>query len=189
MKEAEEWKSLDFLGYPNYEVSNFGKVKSMNYNRTGKEKILKQSKNRWGYLYVTLSKDNKQKKFTIHRLVALAFIPNDNPTDKNQINHLDENKENNHVFNLCWCSHIENINYGTRNERVSEKLKDKPLPEEQKQKMCIPIIQLDLKNNFIRDWDSATSASEELKIYQQNITACCKGKRKSTGGFIWKYKE
>ena len=187
MGEVEIWKSLEFLGYPEYEVSNFGNVKSLPRNTT-KGGIMKQFKNCCGYLYVSLCNNNKHKKFTIHRLVALTFLENDNPTEKTQVNHLDENKENNHVDNLCWCSCIENNNFGTRNERagktISQAKKGKP-----QYKLRKPILQHTLNGEFVREWDSATTASEELNICRQHITACCKGKRNKCGGYIWRYKE
>lgn len=195
MEEVEIWKSLDFLGYPDYEVSNMGQVKSLNYLRTGKERILKQSKTKKGYLQISLYQNAKQKKIRIHRLVALAFLKNDNPIEKTEINHLDENKENNHVSNLCWCSHIENVNYGTRNERVSQTMTGKHIgekhpmfgkhhSEETKQKMSEtmkgkpqykrrkPIQQYTKDMTFIKDWDSTKSASLELNIDSGFITAC-----------------
>lgn len=256
MKEVEVWKSLDFLGYPSYEISTFGRVKSLNYRRSGKEKILKPSNNGRGYLQVLLYLNNKMKYFVVHKLVALAFIPNDNPIEKTEINHLDENPSNNHVSNICWCNRYENINYGTRNERVSEKMKEyykdkenhpmygkhrteetkqkisesqkgKKLSAETKRKMSEaqkgkrhseehkqkiseslkgkmsgekhpmygkispnrkPILQFTLDNEFIKYWDSATTASKELNLSQGNITQCCKGERKTYGGYIWRYK-
>lgn len=170
----EIWKDIE--GYKGlYQVSNFGRVKSLNYKGSGKEGIMKPQKNQFEYLFVVLYKDGKRKNFKLHRLVASAFVKNDNPTDKTEINHLDENKENNHVSNLCWCTRKENCNYGTHNEKLS-KAKYKP------------IIQLDLQNNFIREWDSGKSASKELNIHKANITACCKGRYKTCGGYIWKYK-
>lgn len=199
MKEVQIWKSLDFMGYPDYQVSTLGNVKSMNYLHTRKERILKPSKYK-GYLYVCLSKDNKHKTFLLHRIVALAFIPQ--PNDKcNEINHLDENKENNHVSNLCWCTRKENINYGTRNERASKTRKGKHHTKETRKKMCEqrkgkpkykhrkPILQYTLDDVFVKEFDSAKSASEELNIYPTSITACCKGKLKSAYGYIWKYKD
>lgn len=200
MSEIEIWK--DIPEYENlYQVSNFGKVKSLNYRRSGKERILKPSNDGKGYVIVDLYKNGEKKHFKVHQLVALAFIPNDNPIEKIEINHKDENKQNNHVDNLCWCSHIKNINYGTRNERVSEKLKDKfkdkenhPMyrkhhTEEAKQKMSKPILQFTLEGIFVRYWDSATTASRELNLNQGSICMCCKGKRNKCGEFIWKYKE
>lgn len=191
--EEEIWKSLDFLGYPDYEVSNFGRVKSLNYRHSGKEGIIKPCKNKDGYLQLSLCQNMQKKTFRVYKLVALAFIPNDNPTEKTQINHLDENKENNHVSNLCWCSCIENINYGSRIERIRKKLKGHKLSEEHKQKIVEaikkPILQFSLSGEFIKEFDSAKSASEELNIDSSSITKCCKEKLKSAYGFIWRYKE
>lgn len=227
----EEWRDIPFYEGL-YQVSTKGNVKSLNYRRSGKEKILKIGKDRNGYIHLTLYKNKKVKCFRVHKLVALAFIPNDNPTEKTEVNHIDENKENNCANNLCWCSHIENINHATRNERVSEKMKGKPKSEEHKQKLrkpkseetkqkmsvahkekmsgennpfygkhhtdeskkkiskaiSKPIIQYTKDMVFIREWDSATQASTELNLSRGNITACCKEKLKSVGGFCWCYK-
>ncbi len=202
MKEIEEWQSLDFMGYPDYEISTLGRVKSLKF---GKEKIMKPNKNHDGYLFLKLSKNGKMKKFSVHKLVALSFIPNENPIEKTEINHIDENKENNCANNLCWITHKENCNYGTRNERVSKAHKGKPKSEEHKQKMSKArkgkpkseehkqklsksILQYTLSGEFIREFDSIKSASEELNLNKANICNCCKGKRKFAGGFIWKYK-
>ena len=162
----EVWKNIE--GYEKlYQISNFGRVKSLNYNRTGKEKILKPSKDKDGYLHVGLCKNGKAKFFRVHRLVCSAFL--ENPENLPQVNHKDENKENNHVDNLEWVSPKENINYGTRNEKMSK-----------------PIIQYTKEGVFIREWVSTITASKQLKIH--HISECCKGKRKTCGGFLWKYK-
>lgn len=182
MEKTEVWKSLDFMGYPDYEVSNLGRVKSLDKyinscygsKQLRKEKILKQGKCTNGYLKVVLVKNGKIKNFTIHRLVALAFIPN--PENYNYVNHKDENKQNNKVENLEWCTAKYNTNYGTSIKKMS-KAKSKP------------ILQYTKDGIFIKEWDSATTASKELNISQGNITECCKGKRKSASGFIWRYKE
>ena len=93
-----------------YLVSNLGRVKSLKF---GKEKILKQS-NSMGYLRITLKKrDGKQKTPKVHRLVALAFIPN--PNNKPQVNHKDGNKYNNHIDNLEWSTCQENVQHGWEN--------------------------------------------------------------------------
>lgn len=114
MKIIEQWKPIE--GYEGlYEVSSLGSVKSLNYNRTGKERILKSQNNGKGYLLVALCRDGKRKFFQIHRLVATAFIPN--PNNYPHINHKDENPLNNIVNNLEWCDAKYNANYGTRNER------------------------------------------------------------------------
>lgn len=115
----EEWK--DIKGYENkYQISNLGRVKALDYRRTGKEQII-SIKNNKGYSEVALWKDSKRKMFMVHRLVAQAFIPN--PNNLPQVNHKDENKTNNIVENLEWCTQSYNNSYGTRLERVSSSLK------------------------------------------------------------------
>ena len=115
--------------YPGYEgkyqVSNDGKVRSLNYKRTGKTKILKQNTNKDGYKTLLLCKNGKVKAYYIHRLVAQAFIPN--PNNYLIVNHKDENPANNHVSNLEWCNHEYNMNYGTIKDRISEAMKGKPI--------------------------------------------------------------
>lgn len=100
-----------YEGY--YEVSNFGNVRSIERTVNGfkgvrimKSRILSPGKQKSGYLYVTLSKDNSQKTFRIHRLVAETFISN--PNNYSDVDHIDENKENNYAENLQWLSHSNN---------------------------------------------------------------------------------
>lgn len=120
----EIWKDI-----PNYEglyqVSNLGRVKVLDrYVNSGikdnnkvkrKEQILKQYMKR-GYFQVTLIHNNQRHYFNVHRLVAIAFIPN--PNKYPQVNHKDENKLNNFVDNLEWCDAKYNCNYGTRNSKI-----------------------------------------------------------------------
>ena len=111
---TEIWRHVK--GYEGlYAVSSLGHVKSLNYRHTGKEKILKPVKSNYGYLNVRLYRNGKYKFFRVHRLVAIAFIPN--PKGFEQVNHRDEVKTNNCVENLEWCSAKYNINYGTLQER------------------------------------------------------------------------
>ena len=133
--EEEIWKPIkDFEGY--YEVSNIGRVRSLNYKRTGKGKILKNIEDYKGYLEVGLTKNGKRKQFKIHRLVAEAFIPN--PENKPCIDHINTVKSDNRVENLRWVTYKENSN----NEKTLEKFKGenhhffgKHHTEETKQKM------------------------------------------------------
>lgn len=105
---AEIW--MDCKGYPNYQISSLGRVWSKK-----RQIYLKPSKNTSGYLQVSLYTDNgKIKRELIHRLVAIAFL--ENPNKYPCVNHKDENKENNNITNLEWCSRSYNINYGKRNE-------------------------------------------------------------------------
>ena len=107
----EEYKTIE--GFENYKISNFGNLINIKKN-----KIVNSSVEKWGYCTVTLCKPGKKKTFKIHRLVALAFI--DNADDKPFIDHIDRNKQNNHISNLRWASVSENSkNVGIRKNNVS----------------------------------------------------------------------
>lgn len=161
MKEV--WK--DIQGYEGlYQVSNLGRVKSLNYHREGKEKMLSVYKN-GNYLRVTLFKNTK-KTFFVHRLVAEAFITNQKKLP--EVNHKDENKENNCVNNLEWCTSLYNANYGNRNNKIQK-----------------PIICIETG----AEYQNLKEASQITKIYYTNISECCRGKRKTAGGYHWKHKD
>ena len=100
-----------------YQVSTYGRVKSLKY---GKERILKQNKNSSGYLTVSLYIEGKTFSKAVHRLVAIAFIPNQK--NKGDVNHIDEDKTNNHLENLNWMTAKENSNYGTARERHAKSI-------------------------------------------------------------------
>lgn len=167
----EEWKDIkDLEGL--YQVSNWGNVMSLNYNGTGKPRLMKTVKNKYGYLVVKLFKDRKPKMFRVNRLVAETFIPN--PDNLHQVNHIDENKENNRVDNLEWCTPKYNCNYGTRNER-RVKTQSKP------------VLQLTLTGDLIKEWSSVAECGRN-GFNQSLVCQCCNGKRKTHKGFRWEYK-
>ena len=155
-----------------YQVSNLGRIKSLARKRKGTtntKDIIMKSCNKNGYNVVNLWKSNKKKTLKVHRLVAEAFIPN--PHKKPYVNHLNAIRNDNNMNNLEWCTQKENILYAYRiSSRQTRRIE-----------------QYDLKNNFIRSWSSIKDASNKLKISDGHICSCCKGKRKSAGGFIWKY--
>lgn len=162
------WK--DVPGYSGiYEISNTGLVRG----RKGMRKILLTHD---GYQYVKLCNRGREKKMKIHRLVALAFIPN--PFGLLEINHKDENKQNNNVCNLEWCDRKYNNNYGKRNIVAGNAIR--------KAKQ-MRVFRYGLDGIFIDSFESAKVAENALKIDRTGITKCANNKRKSAGGFIWKY--
>ena len=183
----EIWKTIE--DYEDYEVSNYGRVKSLNYRKSKQEQILKQGTNKYGYQVVALYKDGKQKMFLVHRLVAMSFISN--PNNYEQVNHKDEVKTNNNVDNLEWCNCKYNINYGSWIEKHSKLFSGENNPmygkfgkEHHSSKQ---IIQLTLSGEVVRNWDSAIDIKHELGFDNSNISKCCKGRYKSSYGYKWQY--
>ena len=164
-----------------YEVSNFGEVKSLNYKKTGKEKLLSPGKDSKGYLQVILSKNNIKNHFRINRLVWQTFVGEIPP--KWDVNHLDENKENNHLENLEACSHEKNINWGTRNAKVAAALRG-VYNDPQKSKAVEAIDKI--TGRVVYTFPSTMEAGRQ-GFHSGHISDCCNGERKSHKGFIWRY--
>lgn len=193
------WKDIE--GYEGlYQVSNTGRVRSLNYRCTGETKTIKPRTSKLGYKGVNLCKNGKCKSCYIHRLVALAFIPN--PNNYPVVNHKDENPKNNTVENLEWCTQEYNNNYGTRNEKLSKAKKGKHHTEETKRKIskghkgknhpkAKPILMSTLDGEFIRRFECVADANEFLDKDRQNknICKCARGEQKTAYGYIWKYEE
>jgi len=182
MEIKEIWK--DVIGYENlYQISNLGRIK----NNRGK--ILKLKTDTNYYLSIRLSKLNRKKYYLIHRLVATHFLPN--PQNKSEIDHIDTNRQNNCVSNLRWVTKKENRNNPITLINYSKAKKGRVFSQETKDKMSKakskPIVQIHKSGLIIGVYDSAIQASKELGIYQQSITACCKGKYKTCNGYQWKY--
>lgn len=107
------------LGFDkDYRITENGDIISMDYRRSGKPKKLAPQRNVHGYAIIKLMKGGKDITYRVHRLVAMAFVPN--PEKLPCINHKDENKLNNNPNNLEWCDNRYNNNYGTRNKRISK---------------------------------------------------------------------
>lgn len=182
----EIWKAIE--GYEGlYQVSNLGRVRSLgrtiqrrtrwgttaDYSVEGK--ILKILSSSYNACYVHLFDMNgKSTNHKVHRLVAQAFIPN--PNNLSDVNHKDENRKNNNVENLEWMSHVDNCNYGTRNERS-------------KTKRSKPVQQLDADENVVAEYPSTIEAERVTGTSRYQIRMCCNGKYKTAGGYRWKFKE
>lgn len=179
----EEWKQ--YKDFP-FEVSTLGRVRTMQRvvkYKDGREynyssKIIKQSITR-EYSYIAISLHSKTYNFRVHRLVAETFIPN--PNNLPQVNHIDENKLNNRVENLEWCTAKYNLNYGTHTKKVVEKLTNGPLAKK--------VAQYDLDGNLIKVWDSIREIKRCLGYDNGTISKFCRNKVncKHCYGFIWKY--
>lgn len=190
------------VGYDNFELSSLGRVKFLNYRRTGKEKITFGCKC-GKYRYINAYKDGKRETKYVHTLVAEAFIPiperlkpligKKYPSGKPmlQVNHKDENTERNFVWlnedgsvdqektNLEWVTAKENVNFGTRNERVAAALTNGKLSK--------PVRQFDMQGNLIREFPSISEAERETGFDKGTICQCCRGKIKSYKGYKWAY--
>lgn len=157
-------KKLDFLGFPDYYISQNGEVYSTHYN-----KPLKAGKTTKGYLKVVLQKKKKKKNFLIHRLVALAFIPNPNNFDT--VDHIDGNLSNNNIDNLRWMPRSANAKRGW----------DKGGHDRQMKK----VLKI-LDGAVISEYNSIAHAAREFGVDASNISRACSQGRKCKG-YEWRY--
>ena len=186
----EIWRTAVYDGEPweNYQVSNFGRILSLNYRNTGRAELMTPVDNGHGYLVVNLRKNGEYKQCYVHRLIAETFL--ENPENLPQVNHKDEDKTNNFVFlnedgtvnkeksNLEWKTPKENSNHGTRNERIAK--------ANTNGKTSKKVLQFSLSGEFIREWES-TMECERNGFNHSLVAACCNGKRKSHKGYKWCY--
>ena len=179
MKEEKEvWKDIE--GYEGlYQVSNMGRVKSLErtiWNNGGlykkSERILKAYDNGHGYLRVELYKEGNREQPLVHVLVATAFL--DNVDNLPEVNHKDEDKTNNCVENLEYCSRLYNNTYNGRAKKIGKKNSK-------------PVFSVNKESGLIMWWESIMEASRQTGISQGNISNCCQGKAKSAGNHIWFY--
>ncbi|MBN9647722.1 NUMOD4 motif-containing HNH endonuclease [Terrisporobacter glycolicus] len=198
----ELWKGIE--GFEAlYMVSTDGRIKSLNYNKTGRKKNMALNNHKRGYKHIVLCKNGKHKPFQVHRLVAQAFIPN--PNNYPCVNHKDQNPSNNNVSNLEWCTHKYNNSYGTAIQKRVEKMQGRKLTEEHKKKISqnnqrlsgrkhpqskkIYCVTTGEEFSYIRD------AARKYNIDPSDIGKCCRGKRKTVGvlsdgtRLVWRYKE
>ena len=167
---------IDVIGYEGkYQSNGKGEIKSLNYMKTGKEKILKPKMDN-GYLRVTLHNNGNREQPLIHRLVWEAFygkIP-----EGMVIGHINTVRDDNRVENLRCVTQKENANNPITKNKMKEVLNNI---------FNKPVLQFTKDGAFVKEWPSATDAARELGFRIQNISACCLGKRKSAYGSIWKH--
>lgn len=164
------WKDIPgFEGL--YLISTTGMVYSVR-----RRKVLKPDNSR-GYMVVTLQRDGIRRRYGVHRLVALSYIPN--PNNLPVVNHKDEDKTNNDVSNLEWCTTSYNNNYGSRTERsTATQINNAFLRKDVR-----PVICIDTNIRYL----STKDAERKTGVYHSHISRCCSGERKTAGGKRWRY--
>lgn len=187
---VEIWKPV--VGYEGiYEVSNMGRVKSLdrlvkrnNHFDRKKGRILSPSINSL-YPMVRLSKNGEHKSTFLHRIIAIAFIPN--PNNKPQVNHIDGNKHNYSISNLEWCTQSENNAhaFATGLKFVTDKQRIFMRNREVKNKKSV--IMINPQNGLVEKFNSIADAGNKTGIFWTNISKCCNGKQKKAGGYEWRF--
>lgn len=180
-----KWK--DIIGYENeYQINQFGEIRTLKDSpKLKKYDVLKpQISKRNGYVYQMLYKNGKEKLLRVHRLVAMAFLPN--PNNLPQVNHKDGNKQNNSVDNLEWCEQSDNMKHAYKNGLQ--------IPSENQRKAIINTNKLKQKKvcqikdgEIINTFSGISEASRQTKISISCISRCCNLKRKSTNGYKWRF--
>ena len=172
METTELWEDIIWYEWM-YQISNLWNIRSLNYRRKWLIHLLKQYKARTGYMSVTLD-----GCCLIHRLVAIAFLPN--VENKREVNHIDWDKTNNNISNLEWVTPKENVMHAHKLWLVKKKFW-------KENKTSKAIVQYTKQWDLIKRWYSMTDVQREIWIHKANVSACCKWKVKSAWWFIWKY--
>lgn len=161
----EEWKNIK--GFESYMISNLGRVYSKK-----RHMIMKPTPDQKGYLRISFYENGRNNTRKVHRLVAEAFI--DNPKNLPQVNHKDEDKENNKVDNLEWCTNLYNRGYGTATERTR-------IANLNCESTSVPVRCIETDEIY-------PSMQEAARVTgAKNIFWCCVGRRRTSGGFHWEY--
>ena len=151
-----------------YQASNYGQIRSIKF---GKHKPRLQHNTQNFYKNIRLCKKNIFCTFLVHRLIAQTFIPN--PENKPCVNHIDLNRINNYASNLEWITHKENTHHAIKNGvNIGSKRK---------------VFQYDKKMNLIAKYDSISQVAKEINVSASSIGGCCKGRRKTAGGYFFEF--
>lgn len=179
IEQHETWQTIPEFNF--YEISNMGRVKCNKFRKTI---FMKSGDNGKGYKSVCLHQNGKSKKFYIHRLVAMAFIPN--PDNKPYVNHIDNNPANNSFENLEWCSQQENLDWMTKQGRNKRTTKWLEHLRESKVKDYAPVIATNIKTGETI-YFSKLNAVKERGFFPSNVCRCCQGKAIQHKGYTFQY--
>ena len=167
-----EWR--DVPGYEGlYVISSDGKLLSFAHG------LMHPRKDADGYYYTSLCKNGRLTCRRVHRIVAEAFVPN--PDGKPTVNHRNEIKTDNRVCNLEWATVAEQNAYGTRTMRAAQHHRGGAQKK--------PVLMYEKNGTFIKRWDAIRSAAVALNICKRNISACCNGRARSAGGYVWRFEQ
>lgn len=177
----EEWK--DIPGYESYyQVSNFGRIRSLQYKGRKRMLVLKPIIKRTGYYVVSINRLQKH----IHRLVAEAFLPN--PCNFPVVDHIDTDKSNNSVENLRWCSIKDNVNNPLSKELRTNMVRRKCYGRLGKDSLTHKAVyQFSITGEFVRHWECMSDACRHYGIDTGSMTRVCQGKSHTAKGFVWRY--
>ena len=190
---TEIWRTPIVNGepYEDYQVSNLGRLMSLNYKRTGKAELLNPHERKDGYLQVALCKNKIPQDFLLHRIIAETFLPN--PDNLPQVNHkidTEDGRKINMVFfdedgsvdekksTIEWVTAKENNNYGSHIERIRKANTNGKLSKR--------VLQFTLDDEFVREWVSTAECGRQ-GYNCAHVADCCRGERKSHKGFKWCY--
>lgn len=178
----EIWK--DVVGYEGlYQVSNLGRVRSLNFYRKKRIGVLRQKKLNTGYMALDLYKDRMPRTLNVHRLVAIAFVENKDGLP--WVNHIDGNKQNNAASNLEWCTAKQNTEHAKRTGlRKQSNVAGMYGIHKKTQKA---VNQFTKDGEFVARWDSMLAAARSFHCTQRCISACASGRTKSSMGFVWRF--
>jgi len=186
MNLREDW--IDIKGYEGiYRVSSLGNIMSLSrivirkdgIKRMQDQKILSQQIDKKGYLYISLWKDNKEKRFAVARLVALNFLPA--IKNKTEVNHKNGIRDDNTVSNLEWTDRVENVRHSYKTLNRKSSTENAVLSRSKK------VNQYSKDGNFIKLFNTVRDASRSVNTSSSAISGCCMGKYNSIKGFKWKY--
>ena len=177
---TEQWKifrNLKDQKHPYasiWEVSNLGNIK-----RDGI--LVKPKVNDWGYYVLSFG--------LVHKIVAENFIPKtyeDIKLGRTKVDHIDGNRLNNNASNLRWCTHSENVSFPLARQHQYQSAKQNGFKGRPPKK---PVLQFDKSGKFIAEYSGVLDACEKCNICKSGISCVLHGKQKTSGGYVWKYKE